>query len=89
MPAQAATILIDGRRPSSKQDTLEEVLKRIPARAVDHIELIRSGGAGFDMQGHAMIANVVRNRLGSLSGGYRQKARSTATTTRPIGSAGR
>lgn len=61
-------ILIDGRRPSSKQDTLEEVLKRIPARAVARIELIRTGGAGFDMQGHAMIANVVRNRLGSLSG---------------------
>jgi outer membrane receptor protein involved in Fe transport len=61
-------ILIDGRRPSSKQDTLEEVLKRIPARGVDHIELIRSGGAGFDMQGHAVIANVVRNRSGALSG---------------------
>ncbi|MBS0478015.1 MAG: TonB-dependent receptor [Proteobacteria bacterium] len=61
-------VLVDGRRPSSKQDTLEEVLKRIPARAVDHIELIRSGSSGFDMQGYAVIANIVRNRVGSLSG---------------------
>lgn len=60
-------VLIDGQRPASKQDTLETILKRIPARSIVRIELIRSG-SGFDMQGHAILANVVRNRSASLNG---------------------
>ena len=35
-------VLIDGRRPASKEETLETLLKRIPSDTVDHIELIRS-----------------------------------------------
>lgn len=61
-------ILIDGQRPPSKHETLEDMLSRIPARAVDHIELVRSSASGFDMQGYAILANVVRSRAGSLSG---------------------
>ena len=61
-------VLIDGRRPASKEDTLEDLLKRIPARSVDHIELIRSSAAGYDMQGYALLANVVRKKGSRLSG---------------------
>src|SRR3546814_20230422 len=32
-------VLVDGTRPASKEETLETILKRIPARLVDHIEL--------------------------------------------------
>jgi len=60
-------VLVDGQRPTSKEDTLEDVLKRIPAGSVERIELIRSG-AGYDMQGYTLLANVVRSHAQSLSG---------------------
>lgn len=53
-------VLVDGQRPTSKQDTLEAILRRIPAAAVARIELIRPGAPGIDMQGAALVANVVR-----------------------------
>ena len=55
-------VLIDGSRPASKQETLEAILRRIPAGAVDRIEVIRVGAPGIDMQGAAVLANVVRVR---------------------------
>lgn len=61
-------VLIDSRPPASKQETLEELLKRIPAGDVDHIELIRPGAAGVDMQDYAVLANVVRKASSGLRG---------------------
>jgi outer membrane receptor protein involved in Fe transport len=61
-------VLIDGQRPSSKEETLEDILKRIPAAQVARIELIRSGAAGVDMQGFAVMANVVRDRSAKVTG---------------------
>ena len=55
-------VLIDGSRPSNKQESLESVLRRIPATAVERIELIRAGAPGVDMQGETVLANVVRRR---------------------------
>lgn len=52
-------VLIDGRRPSSKSDGLDDVLERISAGAVARIELIRGSAPGIDMQGRAVVANVV------------------------------
>ena len=53
-------ILIDGSPPASKQDLLEDILKRIPAASVERVELIRPGAAGIDMQGFPLMVNVVR-----------------------------
>ena len=53
-------VLIDGSRPASKDDSLEEVLRRIPASSVLRIDLIRGGAPGIDMHGKTVIANVVR-----------------------------
>lgn len=61
-------ILIDGQRPTSKEESPESLLERIPAEAVDHIELIRSGTPGYDMQGYALLVNVVRSTKVSLRG---------------------
>ena len=52
-------ILINGNRPASKNDTGSNVLSRTPAAQVDHIELIRGGAPGIDMQGYAVVANAV------------------------------
>ncbi len=56
----AGNVLVDGRRPASKTDTLDSILSRIPASDVERIELIRGGAQGIDMQGRTVLANVVR-----------------------------
>ena len=58
----AGNVLIDGDRPSSKSDGLDQVLRRISADSVERIELIRGGAPGIDMQGQPVIANVVLKR---------------------------
>lgn len=55
-------VLIDGQPPVSKNDTLDEILKRIPAGAVARVELIRGGAPGIDMEGRTVLANVVRKQ---------------------------
>ncbi len=58
----AGNVLIDGDRPSSKSDRLDQALRRISADSVERIELIRGGAPGIDMQGRAVVANVVLRR---------------------------
>ena len=56
----AGNVLIDGERPASKTDTLDQVLQRIPAGSVARIDVIRGGAPGIDMHGKTIIANVIR-----------------------------
>jgi hypothetical protein len=56
----AGNVLIDGERPATKNDSLDEILKRIPVGSVARIDLIRGGAPGIDMQGKTVIANVIR-----------------------------
>lgn len=58
----AGNVLIDGRRPASKSDSVGAQLSRMNASDVDHIELIRGGANGIDMQGRTVLANVVRRK---------------------------
>jgi hypothetical protein len=64
----AGNVLVDGQRPATKTDTLDQLLYRIPASAVDHIDVIRGGAPGIDMQGKTVIANVVRKAGGGFHG---------------------
>lgn len=52
-------ILINGSRPASKADTGSAVLGRTPANRVERIELIRGGVPGIEMQGYAVVVNVI------------------------------
>ena len=61
-------VMIDGSRPANKQESLESVLRRIPATLVDRIELIRAGAPGIEMQGQPALANVVRRREAQTRG---------------------
>ncbi len=56
----AGNVLIDGQRPTSKTDDVQSILTRLPASDVDHIDIIRGGAPGIDMQGQTVIANVIR-----------------------------
>lgn len=60
----AGNVLIDGVRPTSKDDPLDEILKRVPAASVLRIELVRGGAPGIDMQGKTVLANVIRRKDG-------------------------
>lgn len=55
----AGNVLIDGRRPSTKSDNLDQILRRISAAGIARVELIRGGAPGIDMQGRSEVANVV------------------------------
>lgn len=57
--AALGNILINDRRPSSKQDSPSAILTRIPAGSVDYIELIRGQVRGIDLQGQTVVANVI------------------------------
>ena len=61
-------VLIDGQPPNSKNDGLDETLKRIPAASVERIELIRGGAPGIDMEGRTILANVVRKQTAGFRG---------------------
>jgi len=57
--SSVGNILINDRRPSAKQDLLSEILVRIPASQVERIELIRTQVRDIDLQGQAVVANVI------------------------------
>lgn len=66
--AALGNVLVDGVRPYSKRDDVADLLRRIPARSVDHIELLREGTQDVDMAGHSMLVNVVRrHQTGALA----------------------
>src|SRR5438128_3631976 len=55
----AGNVLIDGERPPTKTDTLDDILKRIPASSVVRIDVIHGGAPGIDMQGRTVLASVI------------------------------
>ena len=63
----AGNVLINGKRPTSKTDSLNDVLGRIPAAAVERIDVINGGAGGIDMQGHATVANFVLKPMDLVS----------------------
>lgn len=64
----AGNVLIDGERPATKSEELDQVLRRIPASSIERIDLIRGGAPGIDMQGKPIIANIVRKPGGGFRG---------------------
>lgn len=58
-------VLIDGQLPTSKAETVEDLLRRIAASSVERVELIRGAA---DMHGYPVLANVVRSKSETLRG---------------------
>ena len=54
----AGNVLINGERPSTKSDSLSDILARIPAERVEKIVLIRGNTAGYDLPGQDVIVDV-------------------------------
>lgn len=67
--AQAAgNVVINGQRPSSKSDTLDTVLARIPASRVRRIEVAPGNEFGADYAGKPQVVNLVLTDEGGLAG---------------------
>ena len=58
----AGNVLINGERPTTKNESLDDMLRRIAAPTVERIDLIRGGAPGIDMQGRTVMANIVLKR---------------------------
>jgi hypothetical protein len=59
LEAASGNVLVDGRRPAEKTVSLDDVLQRIPADAVERVDVVRGPTAGIDMLGRPVVANVV------------------------------
>jgi hypothetical protein len=64
----AGNVLIDGARPTSKNEGLQSILSRIPANNVERIELLEGAAAGALAPGKTLVVNVVR-KADAKSGG--------------------
>jgi len=53
-------LLIDGIRPSTKSQSLEGILSRIPANQVVRVEILRGGAVAGDASGQSTLLNIVR-----------------------------
>ena len=51
--------MIDGERQSTKSESIQAILGRIPLASVERIEFIRESVAGVDMRGQTRVVNVV------------------------------
>jgi len=59
LEGSGGNVLIDGKPPTSKTDTLQSILRRIPAEQIARIDIISGGAPGIDMHGWPVIANVI------------------------------
>jgi hypothetical protein len=64
----AGNVVINGARPSSKNDTLETILARIPAQRVLRVEVGSGDQFGAEFAGRAQVANLVLSEAGGLAG---------------------
>lgn len=65
----AGNVLVDGERPSIKSGGIEEFLSRIPADAVDRIDVTRGAQRAGETAGQSLTANIVRAPV-ELSGAW-------------------
>lgn len=74
--AQAAgNVVINGQRPSSKTDTLDVVLSRIPASRVLRVEVGPGELYGSDYSGKPQVVNLVMSEAGGVAGAAMVSAR--------------
>lgn len=64
----AGNVLIDGKQASAKSQSLEDILKRIPAAQVVRLEILRGTQTAGDASGDSLLVNVVRTP--SAGGGF-------------------
>lgn len=64
----AGNVVINGQRPSSKSDTIDVVLARIPASRVARVEIGSGTLFGAEYSGKAQVVNLILTAEGGLAG---------------------
>jgi hypothetical protein len=64
----AGNVVINGSRPSSKSDTLQTILARIPANRVARVEVGPGDLFGSEFSGKPQVLNLVTTAAGGLAG---------------------
>lgn len=75
----AGNVVVNGQRPSSKSDTLETILARIPASRVARVEVGPGDLFGSEFAGKPQVVNVVTTAAGGLAGTFNGQLRRTYT----------
>jgi hypothetical protein len=76
----AGNVLIDGARPSTKNDDAGEILGRIPANQVLRVDLIRGDTGGLNLRGQTVVADVILRPDSLPSGRWEGRIRTTKNT---------
>jgi outer membrane receptor for ferrienterochelin and colicin len=53
-------VLVDGSRPTAKDQSIQSILSAIPVAQVERIELLEGAAAGAAASGQSLVVNVVR-----------------------------
>jgi hypothetical protein len=64
----AGNIVIDGQRPSSKSENLEQILAKIPANRVVRVEVGPGDLFGADYSSRSQVLNVILSAEGGIDG---------------------
>lgn len=64
----AGNVVINGRRPSLKSETLATLLARIPASRVLRVEVASGEQFGADYAGKTQVANIILSDVGGFAG---------------------
>jgi len=71
----AGNVVINGARPSSKAESLEITLSRIPARSVVRVEIGPGDLYGSEYSGKSQVLNVILSAEGGIDGNVTASAR--------------
>ena len=71
----AGNVVINGARPSSKSESLEATLLRIPASSVQRVEVGPGDLFGSDYSGKSQVLNVIMSATGGVTGNVTASAR--------------
>ena len=71
----AGNVVINGARPSSKAETLETLLQRIPAQRVVRVEVGPGDLYGADYSSKSQVLNIIMSAEGGLDGTITASAR--------------
>src|SRR5262245_26704376 len=85
-------LLVDGERPSTKSQSLEGILSRIPANQVVRIEVLRGAAVAGDASGQSVLVNIVRvpsAGSGVYSGGFELTSRDVPAPRGEVSYSGR